>query len=401
MFTDLLFLTLRSLRYRSLRSWLTVTGVVIGIMLVVMILALGSGVQNSVARLLQGFGSNLVFIYPGEPTNPFVSLIGGVKFKEADITALASIPGVESVVPMDQSFLNAEFKGEKKTILVVGGPARDMYATFESSQGIRIAEGRWLASDSASEVVLGYLAYKELFAERVRIDDELIIKSKRFKIVGYVGELGSHTDDNQVYVSLPYYRQLTGIREGVMSGLVKVAPTADPNRVVQEIRFALSKQDTVRDFSVMTIEKAGRIVGDILGIIELALVVIALMSLVVGAVGIMNTMYTSVLERTKHIGILKAVGASYDAILSLFLIEAGIVGLVGGVLGTALGIGLAYVTGVVAASLGYPGLFSFASLDLWGIAAVLAVTFVVGILSGVLPARQAARMEPAEALRYE
>ena len=115
----------------------------------------------------------------------------------------------------------------------------------------------------------------------------------------------------------------------------------------------------------------------------------------------MNTMYTSVLERTKQIGVMKAIGASNDAILSLFLIESGMIGLVGGILGIIFGILSAYLIGLVAAGFGIRGLFSFASLDFFGLFVILSFTFVIGVMSGVLPARQAAKLEPAEALRFE
>lgn len=159
--------------------------------------------------------------------------------------------------------------------------------------------------------------------------------------------------------------------------------------------------EVVREFSVLTPEKADRLIGNVLSIVELVLMAIAFVSLVVGSVGIMNTMYTSVLERTKQVGIMKAVGASNDTILLLFLVESGVIGLVGGTLGVILGIIAAYIIGLIAASFGIRGLFSFASLDFLGLLVVLVITFITGIISGILPARQAARMEPAEALRYE
>lgn len=400
MFSDLLFLTFKGLRHRPIRSWLTVLGVVIGIMLVVLIMVLGNGVQNVIARMLQGFGADLVVIYPGEETNPFMSVMSGVKFDESDIERLADVEGVATVAPVDQTILTGEFDGEQKSILVNAAPVRAMRDVFESSQGFRVQEGRWIESDDASEVVLGYLAYRSLFKSPVHIGDEIIIKSKRFKVVGYLAEIGSQSDDNQFYIPLPVYQQLTGIR-GVMTAFVKVQPGANIDAVVQQLKFELGKQQTVKDFSVLTLDKAGRIVGNILGIVELALLAIALISLIVGAVGIMNTMYTSVLERTKQIGVMKAVGASGDAILTLFLMESGLIGIIGGILGVAAAIALAYLIGLAAAAAGYEGLFTFASIDILGISSVLIITFIVGILSGILPARRAARMEPAEALRYE
>lgn len=400
MLGDLIFLTFRSLRHRPIRSWLTVLGVVIGIMLVVLILVLGNGVQTAIARMMQGFGTDLIVIIPGKETNPLMSLLSGVKFDQKDIEDLAYIDGVETAVPVDQTMLTVEFKGEQKSVLVNAAPVKGMKDVFETSQGFRVQGGRWIENDSVNEVVLGYLAYHELYKEQVRIGDELIIKSKRFKVVGYISEIGSQSDDNQIYIPLPIYQQLTGMR-GVMTGFVKVRPGANIPIVVQKVKYELGKQQTVKDFSVLTLEKAGRIVGDILSVVELALVAIALISLVVGAVGIMNTMYTSVLERTKQIGVMKAVGASSDAILSLFLIEAGCIGLIGGLIGAGIGIGLAYLVGLAADAAGFSGVFSLQSVDFLGILSVLIITLLVGILSGVLPARRASKMEPADALRYE
>ena len=204
-----------------------------------------------------------------------------------------------------------------------------------------------------------------------------------------------------LFRSLDIFRNMTGLRSVAGSALVKVRPEVDINLVAKQIKFQLSKQEVVRDFAVLTPEKSDRLIGNVLSIVELSLISIALISLLVGAVGIVNTMYTSVLERTKQIGIMKAIGASNDAILSLFLIESGMIGLVGGILGTVLGIISAYLIGLASASFGVRGLFSFASLDFMGFFVILFLTFIIGVISGILPAKQAARTEPAEALRYE
>jgi putative ABC transport system permease protein len=184
--------------------------------------------------------------------------------------------------------------------------------------------------------------------------------------------------------------------------MIVVKQGYDINLVAQQIKFQLSKQDVVDKFVVMTPDTIKKLAGDILSIVELALIMIAMVSLLVGAVGIMNTMYTSVLERTKQIGIMKAIGASSESILGLFLIESGVIGIIGGVIGIIGGISLAIIAGVAASSFaGITGLFSFASLDYLGFLVVLVVTLMTGIIAGILPARQAASMEPAEALRYE
>jgi len=394
-------LTLKGIRYRPIRGWLTILGIVIGIMLVVIILALSGGIQSAVSKTLQTFGSDLIMIFPGKETNPIIGFLGGQKFKEKDLMSLEKIDGVKFVVPMEVAILNSEYRGEKKSTMIHAAPWDRMREAYEESQGLRLKKGRWPIDERAKEVVLGYKAVNNLFKNKIQLGDEIIIKSKRMKVVGVISEVGEQMSDNIVYISLDIFRDMTGLRSVAGSAFVKATPGANLNLVAKQIKFQLSKQEVVRDFAVLTPEKSERLIGDVLSAIELVLMTIALISLIVGAVGIMNTMYTSVLERTKQIGIMKAVGASNDAVLSLFLIESGMIGLVGGILGIIFGILLAYLIGLVATGFGVRGLFSFASLDFFGFFVILFLTFIIGIISGVLPARQASKMEPAEALRYE
>ncbi|MBI5023026.1 MAG: ABC transporter permease [Candidatus Magasanikbacteria bacterium] len=400
MLKNFLILTLKSIRHRSTRSWLTILGIVIGIMLVVIILALSSGIKNTIAGALQTFGSDLIIIFPGKENNPIVGFLAGQKFREKDLVDLEKINGVKFAVPMGIGNLNIEHNGEVKSTMIHAANWKKYVEVLESSQGIKLETGRWPENDEVSEVVFGHLAAKTFFKKEVMVGDEVIIKSKRFKVVGNLSEIGEQMIDNVIFVSLDRLDSLTDSR-GVSSALVKVMPGANINLVAQQIKFQLSKQEVIRDFSVLTPEKADRLIDNVISIVELVLMIIALVSLVVGAVGIMNTMYTSVLERTKQIGVMKAIGASDDAILSLFLIESGFIGLVGGILGIFFGILSAYFIGLTAAGFGIRGLFSFASLDFFGLFVILFLTFIIGVLSGVLPAKQASRMEPAEALRYE
>lgn len=384
-----------------MRSWLTVLGIIIGIMLVVVILSLGSGIREAVRKQLQTFGSDLIIIMPGEETNPFIGLIGEARFNERDLLDLGKIEGVEFVALRDIKMLNAEYRGEIKSVLVSANLWKSMIKLLEESEGLRLAEGRWPSGEDAGEVVLGFKARSSLFQQPVRIGDEIIIKSKRLRVVGVLSEIGVQIPDNAFFISLKVLRDITGSGAVALQGIIKAVPGADLGLITRQIRFQLSKQKVIQDFAVFTPDKADRIVGDVLLIVELLLVAIALISLIVGAVGIMNTMYTSVLERTKQIGVMKAIGAPSEEILFLFLLESGMIGLIGGILGIISGVLLAYVIGVIAGQFGVSGLFSFASLDYFGFIVVLIVTFITGIAAGILPARQAAKLEPAEALRYE
>ncbi|HPS21605.1 MAG TPA: ABC transporter permease [Candidatus Paceibacterota bacterium] len=401
MLKNFLFLNLKSIRYRPVRSWLTIIGIVIGIMLVVVILALGNGIQNTVKSTLQMFGSNLIVVMPGKETNPLTSFFGGERFREKDLVALEKIPGVKFVALEDIATMNIEFDGEKKSTLIHSVQWTWMRELLEESEGIKLEQGYWPQDLNASEVILGNKIASSLFKNPVKVGEDIIIKGKRMKVAGILSPIGEQMSDNIIFMPQSIFQSLTGKRSVAMSADVKVLPGADINLIAKQVKFELSKQDVVRDFSVLTPEKTERIAGNVLSIIELVLVFIALISLIVGAVGIMNTMYTSVLERTKQIGIMKAIGATNDDVLSLFLLESGIIGLVGGILGIILGIGVAYLIGLYGNSAGIKGLFSFASLDYFGLFVILFLTFVIGVVSGLMPAKRASKMEPADALRYE
>ncbi|KKP99040.1 MAG: hypothetical protein US71_C0001G0014 [Parcubacteria group bacterium GW2011_GWD2_38_12] len=401
MLKNFIILILKGVRHRPIRSWLTILGIIIGVMLVIMILSLSAGVQNAISSTLQMFGSDLIIIFPGKETNPIAGILAGQKFKEQDIMDLENIEGVDSVAPMTIGTLNVDFKGEKKSVAFHASYWDKMKSIFEESRGVKLEIGAWPQNEDANEVVLGYLAANSLFKNKIQAGDEIIVQSKRLKVSGIMARLGIQEDDNSMYMSWNMFHNISGLKPGVMSALVRVVPGGNIEFIAQQIRFQLQKQEVVRDFSVLSPEKAGRIVGDILSIVELVLLLIAMVSLLVGAVGIMNTIYTSVLERTKQIGIMKAIGASSESILMLFLIESGVIGIIGGVLGVVVGIIFAWIAGFIASRFGINGLFSFASLDFFGFFAILIITFITGIVSGILPARQAAKMEPAEALRYE
>lgn len=401
MFREYLSLTFKGVRHRPMRSWLTIVGIIIAVMLVVCIFSLSSGVKYAVSQQLQMLGSDMLIIFPGKDTNPFSgSMIAGQKFKETDLLKLEKISGIRFVAPFDVAVVNVEYKGRKETVMVHGSPWRKMKSIFEESQGMKLESGSWPTSDMENLVVLGNKTAKELFKRKIREGDEILINSKRFTVAGVLSLIGNQEDDNSAYISLSSLHRLTG-KQGALTAFVKLEQGTNIDRAAKQVKFELGKQEVVRDFSVITAAKAEQIVGSILSMIEFVLIIIALASLLVGAVGIMNTMYTSVLERTRQIGVMKAVGASNDGILTLFLIESGLIGLIGGVLGIILGILGAWGIGLIANGFGIKNIFSFWELDFLGILVILIVTFFVGVLAGIFPARRAAKMEPAEALRYE
>ncbi len=225
--------------------------------------------------------------------------------------------------------------------------------------------------------------------------------------MGILNSLGSKQDDTSIYIDLPIYQDVTGEKKGTAQmALVKIKEGSNLNATAENIKEVLQKTRKRRagtdasDFSVITSEKMGDIAGSILGVIQIAIIGFAGIAIIVGGIGITNTMFTAVRERTKEIGIMKAIGAKNSAILSIFLIEAGIIGFGGGIGGTILGVAFAKIIEIYGQV--HPLFYFAASITPGLIIFGLSFSFIVGCLSGFFPARQAAKLKPVEALRrYE
>lgn len=399
MFLNFFILSIKGLRHQKLRSWLTILGVVIGIFLVAMMLSLSEGLKTGILNQLRMFGSDLIIIYPGETSNPFLGLIGGLEFREKDLKVLERIEGIDVILPMNIKGIVAEYKGERVSTMLHGNPWQETKIIFERSQGFRLEKGYWPQRGDEKKVILGAKIAKDSFDQEVKVGDEIIIKGRRFEVAGIFSEIGNQMDDTVIYIGMENFRQLTGEKTGVGSLLVQVKSGFDPEMVASDIKYYLGKQKGIEDFVVLTSAKAGNIVGNIMGIVQIAITAIAGIALIVGGVGIMNTMYTSVLERIREIGVMKAVGAKNSQIMTLFLIEASLIGLIGGLIGLIIGLGLAEGIAIFAQNKGFRYLDVSVSPQI--IFSLLTFAFLVGIASGVLPARQAAKLKPADALRYE
>jgi len=391
-------LAIQYLRYRQLRSWLTIISVIIGISLVATIMLLSGGLKNAIIELLQVFGQDVILILPGEEGSPVSLFSGALKFRDKDVEAVRKTEGVETVVPISEGYIaEVTFRGETQKVNLHAQPFDAMKIVFGSSQGFRIADGDW--PESAREVALGAKLARFRFKKEIRADDELIIKGKRFTVRGVFAEIGETSHDNSIFMAMDEFRRLTGTRDNIFSISAKVLPGYAIDEVAENIRQDLEKVAGVVDFTVLTGEKAQAVAGNVVGVLGLVLTGIAIFTLAVGGVGIMNTMYTSVVERTRHIGVMKAVGATRRMIATLFVIESGLIGLVGGILGLTIGVTLAKIVEFIAHRSGFQ-LLAVQIQPLW-LLGVLLFAFVVGVISGFLPAKQAAALPPAEALRYE
>lgn len=392
-------LSIKNLKHKKLRSWLTVLGVVIGVSLIVSLIFLGEGLKTAVLRQLKMFGTDLVFVLPGDESSSFFGMIGGLELRDREVDAISSVPGVELVLPMSTKSEKATLKskGEEKTVTLSGSPWYETKLIYGESQGFTLKDGVWPEKDNTPELVLGSAIAKDRFSRSVEVGDELIFDSQKMKVVGILNATGDQGADTMVYASMENFRKISDRRGGVDEAVVKISSGYNVDLVAEDIKNQLIKERGAAEFTVMTMEKAMSIVGDILGIIQIILTGVAVVALLVGGVGIMNTMFTAILERTREIGVMKAIGGSYGKIMEIFLIESGLVGFVGGVIGLFVGVFFAKMVEWIAKSQGFK--FLEVTLDFKIIILVLLGTFLFGTLAGFLPARRAAKLNPAEALR--
>jgi len=402
---DFFFLAFNNLKRRRLRSWLTILGIFIGIAAVVSLISLGQGLQSFIHEQFEQVGGDKILISPKTLTGMSGSATEEeLVLTENDLEAVRRVTGVEGAEGAVTRNGVVNYKKESE-VVTVAGLNEEYIEIFGDIDALKIIEGRQLRDSDKSNAVVGYNhVFGDLWDKDFKVGDNLEIKGKKFEVIGVLKKQGNPVDDNAVWMEKETFRNLfdVGDNEGIIT--VKVKESFDPEKVAENIKEELRKtrdeEEGQETFSVQTFSQLLQTFTDIFAVVQAVLIGIAAISLLVGGIGIMNTMYTSVLERTKEIGTMKAVGAKNSDILWIFLFESGLLGLVGGAIGIALGIGIGKAVEYIAtAQLGTPYLTAVFGLPL--IIGSLVFSFVVGCLSGILPALQAAKLKPAVALRYE
>ncbi len=396
-------IALKNLRTRRLRSWLTIIGVVIGVFLIVSLISLTEGLKTAILDQLKMMGEDLIIIMPGEITNLATTMGGGMELTDKDIKAIEKTKGVKTVVPLNYKAEIVRYQGKKETILISGISFRTGFKVVTEDLGWQLLEGRWPVPGKR-EAIMGNFLPKDIFP-RMRTETSIFISGKELKIVGILKSVGNKQDDSMIILDLDVFRSVTGERTGAKTAFAKIMPGFLIDEVAEDIKISLNETrkrtrgEDLPSFTVLTPEKVIDIVGNIMGMIQVAVFSLASISIIVGGIGIMNTMYTSVHDRIKEIGIMKAVGAKNRTITTIFLFESGILGIIGGIGGVILGIGLAKS---VEFYLQIHPIFNLrASASPWLILFGLTFSFLVGCISGFLPARSAAKLKPVDALRYE
>lgn len=401
---DIIAYALRNLRNTSLRSYLTIIGIVIGVIAVVVITSISEGVQRDITDQLAAFGTDKMFITP--------SMAGGRGFSgssqgatmgklyQRDVDSINSVTGVKSVSKSVYGRASLEFREKEITGVIYGMDALffDQWENYVS-----IDSGRFYSDNERRVVVLGYSAAKETFGkDEISVGNFLKINGKDYRVIGILKKIGtalSAADDSSIYIPYEdgkdeFSNQLS--KNEVQFISIQLADGYSSTDVESNIEQKLASNHKLRvedkDFTIISSDYINRTIGSLIGTLGAFLLFITLIATLVGSIGIMNTMFMGVLERVREIGILKAVGVTEFDILSIFVVESGVLGFIGGTVGLILGLAILFVIGQF-------------DVPIWLRLRIFVFAFFfstfIGILAGIIPARQAAKMDPVEALRYE
>lgn len=396
-------ISIKSIMRNKGRTVLTSLGIIIGVTSVILLTAIGAGIQVYIQKQFEDLGSNLVIVTPGQVFNRQ----GGFRaqdrqtvitqtFTEKDLRNLQEDLGERGeVLPNIQLQETAKYRDKQEIVTIVGSYAS--YGKIRNSLPLP-GNGRWYTKEEESKgshvVVAGYEIAKTLFPGQSPLGKEINAGSKNLKIIGVVdrkgGSFGGPDFDNYLYVPINIAFELRGNRN-IQSILIQASSSDDVAFVKRQATKTLVQKYDKDNFSVFDQSQILTTITGILGTLTLGLTGIAAISLVVGGIGIMNIMLVTVTERTKEIGLRKAIGATPAAILAQFLIEAIVLSCLGGTVGVILG-------GLLSMLINN---FFPAQVTPMAVAIAFGVSSAVGIIFGAAPARRASQLSPIEALRYE
>jgi putative ABC transport system permease protein len=403
MFRDHVKIAVKNLRNRLSRSLLTLLGIAIGIMAIISLMALGEGMQQAVTGQLSSL-SDVIIVSTGG--GGFASFGGGGStgeyFTQRDVADIQRLQGVKQVSTQLSGAGLAEYNGKTTIVSLTGMDVGVMRLQYASQN---LEAGGFLTEGEQNEIMIGYGIAHDTFDTSISIGGRIKINGEKFFVSGIFGKqgFGGSSSDSLVLMSSRDFQKLTG-QSNISLIYLRVYNVNDAESIATSIQTTINGNHGQKDFATATtMTSILKTVQSIIGILQLVLVAIASIALVVASIGIMNTMLTSVMERTREIGIMKAIGATNLDIMSIFIIEGMLVSSIGGIIGIILGVfGSQGLTLILNSFMSMGGSSSLTPIiTLMSVVLAVSVSIIVGVLSSLYPAWKAARMSPIEAVRYE
>lgn len=407
-----LSLALRALTSNKMRSFLTMLGIIIGVGAVIVIMSVGAGAQSLILNQLDSFGSDLIAVLPGQsdekgpPSQAFGITVTTLKYRDVkELIKSENVANVKAAAAYYQTSVKASWR-ENEHDTQLNGTTNNYFEV----EGGEIESGRFFTeeevSGAARVAVLGSDVAEELFGSTNPLGQRIKVKNQSLEVIGIMksrGKVAFSDYDDQIVAPLVFVQKMIAGVNHISFARVKLNEQADVDQALEEIKQTLRESHNIDDpidddFSVRSFRDALEMIMTITNALRYFLAAMAALSLLVGGIGIMNIMLVSVTERTREIGLRKAIGATSNQILRQFILESIFLTLVGGLIGIIGGVSLSYLVAVVANLLEYDWTFSISFIAL--MTAIL-ISMIIGIVFGYYPARRASQLNPIEALRYE
>ena len=403
-FNDILKESWLSISGNKIRSFLTVLGIIIGVMAVVIMVAVGETVQKQITDQFSSLGTNTIMIRAGAAQQAGVRTGNRNTLTIQDAEFIGKLPDVMAVSPVQNSGAQAIYGNKNWGTSMVG-----VYPDYVTVQNIEVEYGTFFDTsavrNASTYAVIGPETAEQLGLPKNPVGEVIRVQNTPFVIIGVTkakGDSAMGSQDDMIIIPITTLKKrLQGPRfpNSVNMVALKLFADSDNNLAIEQITALLRqrhrlKDDAVDDFQIMDMKQVMETMTTVTGYMKLLLIAIAAVSLLVGAIGIMNMMLVSVAERTREIGIRKAIGAREKMIIIQFLSESVLISFIGSMIGLIIGVGLSQ--GVGRFILGYNVPFS-----IWPVVLSVSVAVIVGLSSGVMPAMKAAKLNPIDSLRYE
>lgn len=393
-----------SISGNKMRSFLTVLGIVIGIMAVVIMVAVGETVQQSITDQFSSLGTNTIMIRAGAAQSAGVRSGNRMTLTMDDVQYLSQLPDVAAVSPVENSGAQVVYGNKNWSTSMVG-----VYPDYATVQNIEMEYGTFIdmsaVRSAATYAVIGPDTAEELGMPKNPVGEIIRVRNTPLVVIGVTkakGDSGMGSQDDMIIVPITTLKKrITGSRfpNSVNMISLKLYQDSDNNIATEQITALLRQQHKLKDgaaddFQITDMKQVMETMNTVSSYLTLLLVAIAAVSLLVGSIGIMNMMLVSVAERTREIGIRKAIGAQESTIITQFLSESILISFIGSLFGLILGVGLSQGVGRFILHYNVP-------FSIWPVVVSISVAVVVGLASGVMPAIKAAKLNPIDSLRYE